>query len=151
MIQIKCYKFRFLQGTTEEKPFFGMDNSRCRLCLDGLQENNSVALKDFETNMLKALLPELDLGISIDPKICDKCIKLLVVCYEFKTTWLENNVKEKNVFTSNETSSVQLLCCLCREHIFEELGSEDLTEWKEMADKCVPELDIFSSKKHYLL
>ncbi|KAJ8970068.1 hypothetical protein NQ317_008241 [Molorchus minor] len=118
-----------------------MENLKCRLCLDDLQENESVTLEEFGLNMLKTLLPQVDLRISTEPKICDKCIKLLVVCYEFKTMILENNVKEEKVFTLEKDEQ---LCRLCGKEIFEEC--ENLTEWKEMADKCVPELDIFSSK-----
>ncbi|KAJ8970069.1 hypothetical protein NQ317_008242 [Molorchus minor] len=42
-----------------------------------------------------------------------------------------------------------LLCCLCGEQLLRELGSEDLTEWKEMAEKCIPELDGASEHKDF--
>ncbi|KAJ8970073.1 hypothetical protein NQ317_008246 [Molorchus minor] len=114
-----------------------MDKSRCRLCLNSIQENRFVMLEEFQTNMLKILVPEVDLGMSTEPKLCDECAKLLVRI-------LEKKERCRSPMRRGSVSSKKS-CCLCGEHILEELGSKDLKELKKMADKCVPELNIYAS------
>jgi hypothetical protein len=98
-----------------EKPYFKSVKSYlldsksmtevCRICFHAMTDEETIRLygkmPEYETtrikNMLKTVLPDLDMEIYPDAAVCIKCTELLVYSHQLKKRWLETEEKLRKI------------------------------------------------------
>ncbi|KAJ8929159.1 hypothetical protein NQ314_018183 [Rhamnusium bicolor] len=124
----------------------------CRLCLQMMSENSVRPLENM-ANIVHSVLPTLDLNISCNPMICNKCVNLLQNIYKYKCAYLktENDWYERETIYSNELDEVKKervtnhkSCRFCLQ-IIEEDHCTKLSKLENgLVETCIPELDLNS-------
>ncbi|KAJ8957843.1 hypothetical protein NQ318_001839 [Aromia moschata] len=145
----------------------------CRLCCKAVNHDCQEGINAIRTEMLKILMPQLDLGITKNPSICKECNASLEASFQFKsvclytediiTPFMENNdvidlrdvYRKEKMDMHNALKETQYVCRFCMDP-FEKEDCINVNEdkqtvfWQDMAQKCLPELNMKSSMEIFV-
>ncbi|XP_018567071.1 uncharacterized protein LOC108907761 [Anoplophora glabripennis] len=127
----------------------------CRLCLNFTTFDECQILDTVSKDMLTFIMPETDLDISHDPKICQTCYKTMLRCYRFKSNYnkdIKTETKKKLDTEGSEMISIQVeevesKCNFCSSSIDDESREEfsnRKTYFTEVLQKYLPERNLSS-------
>ncbi|KAG5885985.1 hypothetical protein JTB14_025380 [Gonioctena quinquepunctata] len=80
------------------------DGKICRLCLDFIDGDIFLELSDENcllVQMVQKCFPEMDLQLTKEPVLCEKCKNMLKKCFTFFSQCMENEYKISNYITTN--------------------------------------------------
>ncbi|KAJ8957822.1 hypothetical protein NQ318_001818 [Aromia moschata] len=122
----------------------------CRLCLNIMSSEDAEEIDPITRNLLQVLIPDLNLDVTLDPKICRTCNKTALASFEFNSACnkklLHTEVKVKDEHDYVKIGGNLKQCDFCCSSSVDKSMLKQLEEQKSLftkaLEKCLPDWSL---------